>query len=150
MTDTRMSREQREAFLAAPRIGVLSIPRTAEEHAPPLTAPVWYDYNPDGDKDRQLWFLTGPNSAKGKLLNANGRVTMVAQQEAMPYAYVSVECTVTDIREATDAESRHMADRYLGTEMGAAYVRANEGSVSIKVSLRTDRWLTVDYAKISL
>jgi len=145
MADTRMTQAEREAFLAAPRIGVLSIPRpTANE--PPLSAPVWYDYSSGGE----LWLLTGPNSAKGKLLKANGSVTLVAQQEAMPYAYVSVECTVTDIREANGTDSREMAHRYLGTETGDAYVKANTGNISVRVALRIDRWLTVDYAKTSL
>ncbi len=146
MADTRMSREQREEFLAAPRIGVLSIPRPPEENGPPLSAPVWYEYTKGGE----LWFLTGPTSAKGKLLGLNSRVTMVAQQEAMPYAYVSVECTVTDIHQASDDDSSHMAHRYLGSEMGDAYTSANAGSVSVRVNLRPDRWLTVDYAKMSL
>ncbi len=145
MADTRMTQAEREAFLAAPRIGVLSIPRPTESQ-PPLSAPVWYDYHKGGE----LWLLTGPNSAKGKLLTLNGAVTMVAQQEAMPYAYVSAECTVTDIREATESDNREMAHRYLGPETGDAYVQANTGNVSIRVALRIDRWLTVDYAKTSL
>lgn len=145
MADTRMNRAEREEFLAAPRIGVISIPRQANTQAP-LTAPIWYDY----EKGGELSFLTGPNSAKGKLLEPNGRVTLVAQQEAMPYAYVSVECTVTDIRESTEEEDRTMAHRYLGAEMGDAYVQANSGSESVRVALRADRWLTVDYSKMSL
>jgi hypothetical protein len=111
---------------------------------------VWYDYNPNSVKGGVLWFLTGPTSAKGKLLDLNTRVTMVAQQEEMPYAYVSVECTVIEMGEASDADTQDMALRYLGIEMGEAYARANAGSVSARVGLRIDRWLTVDYAKMSL
>jgi len=68
----------------------------------------------------------------------------------MPYAYVSVECTVSDIRDANETDNRAMAHRYLGTEMGNAYVKANTGNHSIRVALRIDRWLTVDYAKTAL
>lgn len=143
MTDTRMTQSERETFLAAPRIGVLSIPRA---EGPPLSAPVWYDYTPGG----ALWLLTGPASAKGKLLERETPVTLVAQSEAMPYAYVSVECRVADLQEASTDDSRHMAYRYLGEEMGAAYVAANAGSVSVKITLQPKRWLTVDYAKMSL
>ena len=100
MPDTRMTKTEREAFLAAPRIGVVSIGRANQ---PPLSAPVWYEYTPGGD----LWFLTGPVSAKGKLLGLQTPVTLVAQSEELPYAYVSVECTVADMRQATDAESLH-------------------------------------------
>ena len=143
MPDTRMTKSEREDFLAAPHIGVVSIPRAGEA---PLSAPVWYDYKKGGD----IWFLTGPTSAKGKLLSLQTPVTMVAQNEAMPYAYVSVECLVEDMRQATDEETLQMAIRYLGEEMGAAYAKANAGSVSIKLTLGTKRWLTVDYAKTSL
>lgn len=146
MADTRMNRAEREDFLAAPRIGVLSIPQPADKPAPPLAAPVWYDYTKGG----ALWLLTGPNSAKGKLLVVNGKVTLVAQQEAMPYAYVSVECTVADIREANETDNLEMAHRYLGKEMGDAYAKSNTGNVSVRVELSIDRWLTVDYAKMSL
>ena len=83
MPDTRMTKTEREAFLAAPRIGVVSIGRANQ---PPLSAPVWYEYTPGGD----LWFLTGPVSAKGKLLGLQTPVTLVAQSEELPYAYVSV------------------------------------------------------------
>lgn len=143
MPDTRMTKTEREAFLAAPRIGVVSIGRANQS---PLSAPVWYEYTPGGD----LWFLTGPVSAKGKLLGLQTPVTLVAQSEELPYAYVSVECTVADMRQATDAESLQMAIRYLGDKMGAAYAEANSSSVSIKLTLTMHRWLTVDYAKSSL
>lgn len=143
MADTRMTQDERENFLAAPRIGVVSIPRP---DGPPLSAPVWYEYTKGGDP----WFLTGPMSAKGKLLGLQTPITLVAQQEELPYAYVSVECTVSDMRQATDEESLHMATRYLGAEGGVAYTKANSGSVSIKLTLKPNRWLTVDYAKMSL
>ena len=143
MPDTRMTQDEREEFLAAPRIGVVSIPRAGDA---PLSAPVWYEYSKGGE----LWFLTGPVSAKGRLLGLETPVTLVAQQEEMPYAYVSVECTVADMRQATDEENLHMATRYLGEEMGAAYTKANAADVSIKLTLKPHRWLTVNYAKTTL
>ena len=144
MTDTRMSKEEREAYLADLHVGVLSIPRAA---GPPLAAPVWYDYEPGGD----ICVLTGPDSLKGRLLKEGLQLTLVAQTEAVPYAYVSVEGTVTEVRPCDDeADTRPMARRYLGTEMGDAYTDANAGSESVRVSIRPDRWLTVDYAKTSI
>jgi len=142
MPDTRMTQDEREEFLAAPRIGVLSIPRAGGS---PLSAPVWYEYSKGG----ALWFLTGPVSAKGKLLGLQTPVTLVAQQEDMPYASVSVECKVADMRQSTDEENLHMATRYLGPEGGAAYNEANAANVSIKLTLEPQRWLTVNYAKLA-
>jgi len=61
MTNTRMSVDEREAFLANVYIGVLSIPR--KEGATPLTVPVWYDYEPGGE----VWLITGGQSLKGQI-----------------------------------------------------------------------------------
>lgn len=141
MADTRMSRTERETFLADLHVGVLSIPRPA---GPPLTAPIWYDYEPGGE----IWLLTGPNSLKGKLLREGVEVTLVAQQEAVPYAYVSVEGVVSDIRPCDkDTDTAPMARRYLGDDMGNAYAEANADNSSVRISIWPQRWLTVDYAK---
>jgi hypothetical protein len=139
MTDTRMTRVEREAFLAGMHVGVLAIPSAGA----PLTAPVWYDYQPGGD----IWLLTGPESRKGQLLAEGVRVTLVAQQEALPYAYVSVEGTVTAIGPPDDGDTLHMATRYLGRDAGREYAEANAAGASVRVSIRADRWLTVDYGK---
>jgi len=141
MADTRMSQTERETFLADLHVGVLSIPRPA---GAPLSAPVWYGYEPGAD----LWVLTGPQSRKGKLLEVGTEVSLVAQQEALPYAYVTVEGEVTEIRPASkDTDSLPMARRYLGAEMGDAYTETNKDAVSVYVRIEPRRWLTVDYAK---
>jgi nitroimidazol reductase NimA-like FMN-containing flavoprotein (pyridoxamine 5'-phosphate oxidase superfamily) len=141
MADTRMSEQERQSFLADLHVGVLSVPR---QNGAPLAAPIWYDYQPGGE----IWVLVGKGSLKAKLLSEGAGVTLVAQQEAIPYAYVSVEGTITEIRAADkNADTLPMAVRYLGDEMGAGYAQANAESDSLRVSIRADRWLTVDYAK---
>ena len=139
MADTRMTQAERESFLADLHVGVLAIPTSGA----PLTAPIWYDYEPGGD----IWVLTGPNSKKGQLLTEGLKVTMVAQQEALPYAYVSVEGTVTGIAPQGEGDTLHLATRYLGEEMGKGYAEANAAGESVRVTIRPDRWLTVDSAK---
>lgn len=139
MAELRMTQAERESFLAGLHVGVLAIPSSGA----PLTAPIWYDYEPGGD----IWVLTGPNSQKGRLLAEGGKVTLVAQQEDLPYSYVSVEGTVTSIEPATADDTLHMAVRYLGEEMGKGYAEANAQGESVRVAIRPDRWLTVDYAK---
>ena len=141
MADLRMTQAERESFLAGLHVGVLAIPSSGA----PLTAPIWYDYEPGGD----IWLLTGPSSQKGRLLAKGGKVTLVAQQESLPYSYVSVEGTVTSIEPATAHDTLQMAVRYLGEEMGKGYAEANAGGDSVRVVIRPDRWLTVDYAKSS-
>lgn len=142
---TKMTAEEREAFLADVRIGVLSI---AEEGRGPLTAPVWYGYEPGSD----LWILTGPGSLKGKALEKVERISLCVQTEDPPYKYVSVEGPII-ARETPDPEKhlRFLAQRYLGEEMGNAYVAANEGNeASVLYRIQPERWLTVDYSKMSL
>lgn len=104
MADTRMTQSERESFLAGLHVGVLSIAQP-DSAQPPLSAPIWYDYQLAGE----IWLLTGKESRKGALLSEGTRVTLVAQQEALPYAYVSVEGVVSSIRPATMDDTRAMA-----------------------------------------
>ena len=41
-----MTKEEREAFLAAVHVGVISV---AEDGRGPLTVPIWYSYEPGGE-----------------------------------------------------------------------------------------------------
>jgi nitroimidazol reductase NimA-like FMN-containing flavoprotein (pyridoxamine 5'-phosphate oxidase superfamily) len=140
---TKMTIEEREQFLAAVRIGVLSI---ADDGRGPLTAPVWYGYEPGGD----VWILTGANSLKGKALEKVERASLCVQTEDAPYKYVSIEGPIV-ARETPDPEAhgRFMAHRYLGKEMGDAYVAGNSGGeTSTLYRIKPERWLNVDYAKM--
>jgi PPOX class probable F420-dependent enzyme len=141
-----MTREQREAFLAGVHVGVISIPDGANG---PLAAPIWYGYEPG----KEVWVITGASSRKGKLLRRGARVSLVAQNEAAPYQYVSVEGPVTEVEPVKDREVlRVLARRYLGKEGGDAYVAATaqeyEREPNLLVHIRPERWLTVDYGKV--
>ncbi len=142
---TAMSRQEREAFLADVHIGVVSIEDPGQG---PLTAPVWYAYEPGGD----LVFVTGKDSRKGKLLSAGSRVSLCAQTESAPYAYVSVEGPITIERPDYGQHIRAIAHRYLGPENGERYLASGGGEREmdhqILVRLRPQRWLTVDYGKV--
>lgn len=138
-----MTRAERDAFLAEVHVGVISIER---EGAPPLSAPIWYDYAPEAG----LWILTEPGSRKGRALAAAERFTLVAQVETPPmYKYVSVSGPVVDVRPADlEADSRPMARRYFGQELGDLYVGDGAAAESHRYTMRPERWLTVDYAKM--
>jgi PPOX class probable F420-dependent enzyme len=140
---TAMTRSEREAFLADVHVGVLAI---EDPSRGPLAAPIWYGYEPGGD----VWFVTGRDSRKGKLLARARRVSLVAQSEAPPYKYVSVEGAIAGI-EKPDVEKhlRPLARRYLGRELGDRYVEQTRGDAgeSVLVRVRPERWLTVDYSK---
>ena len=140
-----MSRAEREAFLAAVRVGVISI---AEAGRGPLTVPIWYGYQPGGE----LWIVTDRESRKGKLLLKADRFSLCAQTETPPYQYVSVEGPIVGLERAeVERHTRVLAHRYLGKEAGDGYIKAtgasDEADGSIVVRMLPERWLTVDYGK---
>jgi hypothetical protein len=109
---------------------------------------VWYAYTPGG----VVRIVTAAGSEKGRLLRAAGRLGLCVQTETAPYKYVSVEGPVTFAAPDYERDVRGMALRYLGAEMGEAYlamtadVRARNPEVLIE--LRAERWRSVDYAKM--
>ena len=141
----RMTKAEREEFLAGLHVGIISI---AEPGRGPLTVPIWYDYKPGGE----LWILTEASSRKGRLLKQVERFTLCAQTEQPPYKYVSVEGPITSITSSElERDERPMAHRYLGAEFGNQYIEATGGTTArannVLVKMRPERWLTVDYAK---
>ncbi len=140
----KMTREEREAFLMGLHVGVISI---EQDGAPPLSVPIWYDYSPSVG----VWVITGEQSAKGRALAKAGRFTLVAQDETPGiYKYVSVEGPVIETRPADrDTETRAMAHRYLGQELGDMYMAGQpEEEDNLLVTMQPDRWRTVDYTKL--
>ncbi len=138
-----MTKQQRERFLEAPRVAIVSI---AEVGRGPLAVPVWYDYAPGG----ALWFLTRRSSRKGRLLAAGERLSLCVQVDQRPYSYVSVEGPIIAIEGyEIDRDLRPMATRYLGAEAGAGYAeemrQSHDPGNSIKVTMRPERWFTADY-----
>lgn len=137
-----MSSSERELFLSALHVGIISIPRATKG---PLTVPIWYDYQPGGE----VWVITDTDSIKGKLLTKASRISLCAQTETAPYQYVSVEGPFTT-RPSTQEELLAMAVRYLGEEQGKAYAEnsAGGGEGSIVVAIAPETWFSVDYNKM--
>jgi len=135
-----MTEMEKQQFLADLHVGVLSL---SDNPKGPLTVPIWYDYEPGG----KLWFITGPNSLKGKLLKVGVRLSLMAQSEELPYKYVSIEGPVVSIDEATNNDLLAMAIRYLGKEGGEQYAKNSESGGGVIVRVKPERWLSVDYGK---
>jgi PPOX class probable F420-dependent enzyme len=142
MAALSMNQNEREEFLAGVHIAVLAV---AREDGPPLVTPVWYRYSPGGD----IELNTARDSEKARLLTAAGRASLCAQSEALPYAYVTVEGPI-ELAETTADAREDIAVRYLGDELGAAYVTSTADVDDVIVRLRPERWRTVDYAKLEL
>jgi hypothetical protein len=137
---TKMTQDEKEAYLSEVRIGVLAI---NDAGSGPLTAPLWYDYRPGGE----IFMIVAADSRKGKLLAVGQRVSLVVQSEALPYSYVSVEGPVTSVSPVTFDELLSIAYRYLGEKQGRQYAQAAGIEKEIGVRVRPERWLAVDYAK---
>ena len=143
MTDQKMTESERQEFLAALHVGVLAIERP---DGPPLAVPVWYSYEPGGDVE----VLTSASSIKGRLAATAGRASLCAQQEELPYKYVTVEGSLEIVEldaEASKAAVVPMAIRYLGEEMGRGYAATSVGPDEILIRLSAERWFSVDYSK---
>ena len=135
-----MGKSEREAFLADTHVGIISI---EVEGRGPVMMPVWYSYKPSGE----VWFLSNEGSKKNEYIKEAGRFTLCAQQEELPYKYVSVEGPVTMIEE-TD-RTRYMvplARRYLDKEKGDQYIAETEGTVEIMIRMRPEHWSSADHS----
>jgi hypothetical protein len=139
-----MSVAAREAFLAEPRVGILSV--TAPGRGP-LSVPVWYDYAPGED----VRILTPRGSRKVPLIEAAGCLSLCVQTETRPYRYVSVEGSVSAM-EVCDYPPAMLpiAARYLGDAGAREYVEREFGDAppgfGVLVRMRPRRWFCADYA----
>lgn len=68
MKNPNMSAEQRQAFLAEPRVGVFAV---NEPGSGACAVPVWYDYVPGGP----IRITASPSSRKVRLLREFSRAT---------------------------------------------------------------------------
>jgi PPOX class probable F420-dependent enzyme len=134
-----MTPAERDAFLAAARVGVLAVDEPGHG---PHALPVWYQY-----EDGEVLIGIDRSSRKAELLRAAGRASLTVQTEAAPYQYVSVEGAV--VLEPANHDELAMATRYLGAEVGAWYAEHNPRTDdSVTVRLRPERWRTFDFAKL--
>ena len=139
---TKLTQQEKQTFLSDVRVGVLSIPRDGKA---PLSSPVWYQYHSGGN----LEFVTYDGTLKSRLVQPGMRVSLCVQDEAPPYAYVTVEGPVVEVRSATQDELFGLGVRYLGEEGAKEYGEgAPEGSVLL-VGIAPDVWLGADFSRQS-
>ena len=109
--------------------------------------PVWYRVDDDGD----VLIVTPAESRKARLCEVGTRVSLTAQDEDMPPKYVSIEGPVVAIDDGTIEQATIMAARYLGDEIGAAYVdmtrNAPDAPAEVLLRIRPERWFSGDFAK---
>jgi nitroimidazol reductase NimA-like FMN-containing flavoprotein (pyridoxamine 5'-phosphate oxidase superfamily) len=143
----RLSRREREEFLAEPRVAVLSV--EGEAGRPPLASPCFYHYEPGGE----LTFFTSTQrrvARKARIIDRTGRVTLTLQRAEPPYRYVTVEGTVAGAdRRPAAREVVAIAGRYMPDEHARGLAASELGdpeSTFVLYRVRPDRWLTADFA----
>ena len=137
-----------DAFLRGRRVAVLSMTRGPDK--PPLTHPIWYDY--DGKTFR---VQVEDTSAKAKLLRRVGKApcSFAVQSEVPPYRYAIAygTATVADIGATAQAELRRsIARRYFGRAVGDMYIAQGDqqGMTAdrlVLIEITPDRFVTHDF-----
>ena len=142
----RMTRSEREAFLAEPHVAVLSVAGAGGR--PPHSTPSFYAYEPGGD----VTFFTnteGRSARKVALIADAGAVTLNVQEPEFPYRYVSVECQIVATGRPDARQVRTIASRYLPPEAADGMAQAETGdpdSTIVLYTARPERWLTATFA----
>lgn len=128
----------RHELLTQPLIGALSVSRKNGQG--PLTVPIWYDYTPGGE----VWFVTGKDSLKARLIAAAGRCTLMVERLDPTVRYVSVEGPVR-IADAAEGDMEAMARRYLPPEAVGPYLaEAANYPPEVTIRLSPENWLSAD------
>lgn len=142
----QMTRSEREAFLAEPRVAVLSV--AGDGGRPPHCTPTFYAYRPGGE----ITFFTntgGMMANKVHLIAAAGVVTLTVQDADFPYRYVTVEGRVVATGRPTADQMRAVAGRYLPADAAdgmATEETSDPGATITLFTVRPDRWLTADFS----
>ena len=142
----KMSGQEREKFLADTHVGVVSVAGEAGE--PPTSVPTFYAYEPGG----QITMFTGTQRRKPKRIERirqAGRISLVAQREELPMAYVTVEAELVEIGKPTHDQMFAIARRYMPDEFAQGFVQGELGDPDNIVTLltfRPTRWFTSNTA----
>ena len=120
-----------QEFLKEANVAVLA---TVDGQGRPHAAPVWYLYE-DGD----LVVSTGRGSQKHRNIERNPHVTLVAERRTLPYFAATVRGRAEIGPPLSDAKRLELATRYLGDEMGRAYVAGTKAGSSVTIRLRPEK-----------
>ena len=120
-----------EAMLEEANVAVLaSVDTKGRAHA----APIWYLY-----EDGEFLISTGRGSQKHLNVEAHPDVTLVIDRREVPYLAAMVRGKAQIEDALSDERRQKLAFRYLGEEMGRAYLKSTEGGSSVTIRLRPDK-----------
>jgi len=123
-----MSEAEREQFLKESNVAVLA---TVDGRGRAHAAPVWYLY-----EGGAFVISTGRGSQKHRNVAVNPEVTLVVDRRTLPYYAVMVQGRAEIGPRLTDEERLRLAVRYLGENLGRAYVARVSDQESVSIRLR--------------
>jgi PPOX class probable F420-dependent enzyme len=105
----------------------------------PLVAPVWFVV-----EDGALVFNTGKDTAKGRALARDPRVSLCVDREEPPYAFVQVqgEAELSEDPAELIRTATALAARYMGADRAGEYGERNAVPGELVVRLRPTKILT--------
>ncbi len=126
----------RDEFLKQPNIAILAtVGRGDRAHA----APIWYLYD-----DGLFIMSTGRGSQKHRNVERHPEVTLVVDRRSLPYYAVMAQGRAEIGPRLDDEDRLRMAVRYLGEELGRAYIAQVSGEDSVTIRLRPRRFIEFD------
>jgi PPOX class probable F420-dependent enzyme len=134
-----MTAEERRAFLThGTRTAKLA---TVRSDGRPHLAPIWFVL--DGD---DLVFTTGKETAKGRNIRRQSRVSLCVDDDRPPFAYVMVEGDVEISEDSADLLrwATAIGGRYMGQDQAEAFGRRNAVPGELLVRVRPVKMLARD------
>ena len=106
----------------------------------PMVTPVWFVL--EGDN---LVFNTGRDTAKGRYLDRDPRVSLCVDLEAPPYAFVQVQgdAELSEDLDELVRTANMIAARYMGAEQAEEFGKRNGVPGELVVRVRPTKVLTV-------
>ena len=120
-----------ESMLKEANVAVLA---TVDTKGHAHAAPIWYLFE-DGD----FLISTGRGSQKHLNVEAHPHVTLVIDKREVPYLAAMVRGKAQIEDGFSEDQRQELAFRYLGEEVGRAYLKSTEGGSSITIRLRPDK-----------
>jgi uncharacterized protein len=143
-----LTMQERLDLLKERHVAVLSV--ASDDARPPLTIPVWYALQDDGN----LFFFTGTTGEpvrKTRLIQRARAATLVVQREDLPYRYVTVECSLAALHQPPSAaQLLSVVGRYLPEDQAQGFVDDVLRRVTphlVGFTLRPERWNALDFAE---
>jgi PPOX class probable F420-dependent enzyme len=137
LVDHHLSAEAVDFLSAGTRTGKLG---WAAADGRPLVAPVWFVV-----EDGELVFNTGKETAKGRAVRRDPRLTICVDLEQPPYGFVQIQGTAT-ISEDPDELVRTataIGGRYMGAERAEEFGRRNGVAGELVVRLSPTKVISV-------